>query len=113
MKQILIFTLVCFTMTTMAQKQQKHEKVAIKQTAEWSEVCELSDDQESKLLVVLTAKMEELFALKELHADDAEKLNAAKKEIHRNYFPKIKEVVGEENMKKMKEYKKQQKELKH
>lgn len=112
MKQILIFTLVCFSMTVMAQKQQKHERIAEKLTAQWVEVCSLSADQESKLIVVLTAKVKEISEARELNGKGTEAFKAKRKEIAKRYNPQIKDIVGKENMQKMKEHKKQQKQAK-
>lgn len=112
MKQLLVFVLAVFTLTLSAQNKPKHEKVAAKQIAQWVEVCGLSADQEAKLSPVLTAMMKEMIAAKETDVNNKEQLKTARKEIHKKFRPQIKEIVGEENMIKMKEHRKQQKELK-
>lgn len=112
MKQLMILVLAVMTVSLSAQNADKYEKIAAKQTAQWTEVCELTNEQSSAMLVVITAKVKEIGEAKELHASDEEALKAAKKEIHKKYGPQIKEIVGQENMKKMQAYLKQQREAK-
>lgn len=95
-----------------AQKLEKHEKMAKKQTAQWTEVCELTQEQSDALLPILSNKNKEILKVKEAYADNQEKLKEEKKAINKIYAPKIKEAVGQENVKKMHAYYKKKREEK-
>lgn len=111
MKQLLILMFAILSLGVQAQ--DKSEKMAKKQAAKWVEVCEITAEQEAKLVVVLTAKAKDLAEAKSLKETDPAAAKEAKKTINKKYSPQVKEIVGADNVAKMKEYQKQQKAAKN
>lgn len=105
----LLFVVLTVTVTVSAQKGDKFEKMAQKQTNEWIKVCELSNEQAIQLKAILLAKSKEMNQLKNQHGDNKEVYKAAKKTVAKKYATQIEAVVGTDNAEKMKAYRKSQK----
>ncbi|TLX74350.1 hypothetical protein E9993_12735 [Labilibacter sediminis] len=108
-KLSLLLFMVTLLTSAFAQKQAQYEKVAAKNHATWVDICELTDQQSKDLLVVLTEKQKEMYEAKMTHKTDKTAFKAKAKEINKSYGSKLKSIVGEDNMKKMLEYRKSQK----
>jgi len=106
MKNLFMLALLFVCIVASAQKQEPYAKVAEKNHKAWSEVCELSEQQESELLVVLTSKQKEMYTIKIENKDNIEQTKALGKEVVQKYSKEIKDIVGADNVQKMNEYRK-------
>lgn len=110
MKKIaLLFFVAIMALPSIAQKKAQYEKTAEKLVVTWDEVCSLSDEQTNALLPVMVDKQKELFENRVANKDNKAALKEGEKSIGKKYQAQIKAIVGEENIKKMNEHWKAQK----
>lgn len=98
-----IISISAFTQNNPAEKNAK------KTLDKWMEVCNLDSKTQVALYEVLLEKQEAMIKAKDVHGKGTEALKQAKKQIGKEFSPRIKEVVGDECAKKMNEYWKSQK----
>ena len=108
MKNLLLIVLaVLFCMPVLAEGNKKYKKV--KQIYPvYLEICKLSEEQKTDLYDLLIQRQDELDKCKKEYKARGEKANDALTVIRNDYLSKMEELIGEENMKKMREYKSSQ-----
>ncbi|MBK3517503.1 hypothetical protein [Carboxylicivirga marina] len=104
MKNLLMLALLFICIAANAQNKEPYVKVAEKNLKTWVEVCDLDDQQQKDLLVVVTKKQKELHTIKFENKDNKEQAKALGKEVTKKYSKEIKDIVGAENIQKMNAY---------
>jgi len=93
-----------------AQKLSKKSEETVKQeVAEMTDVMELSDEQQQKVLVLKTNLRLENQKAKKLHEKDSQELKVARKENMKQYTAKLKKVCTQEQLASWQKYKKAKK----
>lgn len=96
MKNIIILTFLFVAIAVNAQKKEPYVKVAEKNLRTWVEVCELNEQQQGDLLLVLTNKQKEMYTIKKENKGNQESIKSLGKEVTKKYSKEIKEIVGAE-----------------
>lgn len=104
MKNLLMLALLFICIAANAQNKEPYVKLAEKNLKTWVEVCDLDDQQQKDLLVVVTNKQKELHTIKKENKGNQERIKSLGKEVHQKYSKEIKDIVGAENIQKMKAY---------
>lgn len=108
MKYILLLLIVAGLNISAYSQNTQHEKAAKKVLTTWVEVCKLDNQTKEALYLVLLEKQNAAYNAKTKYGKGTNEFTAAKKEIGKEFSPKIKAIVGAENAKKMNEYWKKQ-----
>ncbi|TLX71842.1 hypothetical protein E9993_19885 [Labilibacter sediminis] len=103
-KSLLVLFTVLLSVSAFSQKKQQYELTAEKVVKTWVEVCDLDVETEKALLPIMVEKQKETFEARNTHKGDKEAFKEAEKAIGKKYYIQIKEVVGQDNVKKMGEH---------
>lgn len=104
---IVLLCLPALAQDKKSNKAKKYKKVENIYPA-YLEICELDEDQKKDLYELLTMRQDDLSACKKEYKVKGEKPNEALELIRKSYLVKIEELIGKDNMDKMKEYKSSQ-----
>lgn len=108
MKYLLLLIIITGLNISVFSQNNQHEKAAKKVLSTWIEVCDLDKKTQDALYLVLLEKQNAVYIAKIKYGNNSDELAAAKKEIGKEFSPKIKAIVGADNAKKMNEYWKSQ-----
>ncbi|TLX74326.1 hypothetical protein E9993_12610 [Labilibacter sediminis] len=101
LKKLLVFVIVgLLSINVFSQIQHKYKRVENNYN-KYLTVCDLTEVQKKDLLVVLNDRHEAFADFKNEHKKDKESLRNYAAELKKVYSPKVKAIIGEENMKKM------------
>ncbi|MBK3517507.1 hypothetical protein [Carboxylicivirga marina] len=113
MKNLVLMVLVVLLCGTAIAQEKKSKKSKKYKKVEsiypvYLELCELNEEQKTALYSLLINRQNELTECKKEYKNKGEEASKALVEIRKSYLVKMEELIGQENMTKMQEYKSSQ-----
>lgn len=104
MALVVLLSLPALAQEGKSKKSKKYKKVEAIYPV-YLEICELNEEQKTALYELLIKRQDDLSVCKKEHKAKGEKSNEALEAIRNSYLEEMEELIGEDNMSKMREYK--------